>query len=184
MYFVTSLGPGAHGFIIRPCVRVHNNNTLQHETWNHSKQYTFADLNKMLFYIISIILTILSLAYHFMGAKRDRWGLKRPPCSKWGMTEKVWEPLPYRKSILSTTYHTSPTQLCYHASQWCLCILPSESLICQCFLCRLSAVRTIFTAVRKGPPVTWRMTPARAPRVPCPCWLSCQPWPCHLKKIM
>ena len=40
-----------HGFIIRPCVRVHNNNTLQHETWNHSKQYTFADLNKMLFVI-------------------------------------------------------------------------------------------------------------------------------------
>src|SRR4029434_7219959 len=40
-----------HGFIIRPCVRVHNNNTLQHETLNHSKQYTFADLNKMLFVI-------------------------------------------------------------------------------------------------------------------------------------
>ena len=38
-----------NGFIIRPCVRVHSNNTLQHETLNHSKQYTFADLNKMLF---------------------------------------------------------------------------------------------------------------------------------------
>src|SRR4029434_113324 len=38
-----------HGFIIRPCVRVHSNNTLQHETLNHSKQYTFADINKMLF---------------------------------------------------------------------------------------------------------------------------------------
>src|SRR4029434_8842483 len=75
-----------HGFIIRPCVRVHNNNTLQHETLNHFKQYTFADLNKMLFVIT---FTILSLAYHFMGAMRDRWGLKSPPCSKWGMTEKV-----------------------------------------------------------------------------------------------
>ena len=31
VYFVTRPGPGAHGFIIRPCVRVHNNNTLQHE---------------------------------------------------------------------------------------------------------------------------------------------------------
>src|SRR4029434_1327253 len=40
-----------HGFIFRPCVRVHNNKTLLHETLNHSKQYTLADLNKMLFVI-------------------------------------------------------------------------------------------------------------------------------------
>jgi len=35
--------------------------------------------------VMSIHLTILILAYHFIGAMRDRWGLKRPPCSKWGM---------------------------------------------------------------------------------------------------
>src|SRR4029434_10905620 len=32
---------------------------------------------------------MLNLAYHFIGAMRDRWGLKRPPCSKWGMTTGV-----------------------------------------------------------------------------------------------
>ena len=99
MYLLFVVGSRVFCYSSRPrgpwfdvCMHVHNNNTLQHETCNHSKQYTFADLNNMLFVITLLFvinLTILSLAYHFMGAMRDRWGLKRPPCSKWGMTENV-----------------------------------------------------------------------------------------------
>jgi hypothetical protein len=53
--------------------------------------------NMMLLDVTSINLKMLSFAYFIsiVLGRWIRWGLKIPPCSKLGMTEKVWEPLTY-----------------------------------------------------------------------------------------
>src|SRR4029434_3009447 len=81
-----------NGFIIHPCVRVHSNNTLQHETLNHSKQYTFADLNKMLFLLLEVISIIdnFKLGLPFYGSDEGQVGLEKPALFKVGN---------YRKSL-------------------------------------------------------------------------------------
>src|SRR4029434_11217794 len=84
-----------NGFIIRPCVHVHSNNTLQHETLNHSKQYTFADLNKMLFLLLEVISIIdnFKLGLPFYGSDEGQVGIEKPPLFKVGN---------YRKSLRTT----------------------------------------------------------------------------------
>src|SRR4029434_949516 len=86
MYLLFVVGSGVFCYTSRPCVRVYSNNTLQHETLNHSKQYTFADLNKMLLFLLEVISIIdhFKLGLPFYGSDEGQVGLEKAPLFKVG----------------------------------------------------------------------------------------------------